>query len=136
MGFEVSQNLKPAGFEPGLTSLPSARSGANAAELAPFAPLGADNIQSSPLAFFGDMVQQIGKAMSQDGLSTLASGSGGSGASMNEAMGILENVVALMSASNLGNGGAPSTPGALSSPASLAPPASPAAPSTPSTLIE
>jgi hypothetical protein len=63
MGFDVPQNLGPAGFDPVPISSFEAPGGANMAELASFAPLGADSIQSSPLAFFGDMVQQIGKAM-------------------------------------------------------------------------
>ena len=113
MGFDVPQNLGLAGFDPLLVSSLDAPAGADTADLAAFAPLGADSIQSSPLAFFGDMVQQIGKAMAQDGMSSTANGDA-SGSGMSDAMGMLENVVALMSAYGLGDGAT----GAAPSPAS------------------
>jgi hypothetical protein len=117
MGFDVTQNLGPASFDPELISSLGPEGDANATELAAFAPLGADSIQSSPLAYFADVVQQIGKAMAHDGQSSSASGDA-SGSGMSDAMGMLENVVALMSAYGLGDGayGAAPTP----APASLA----------------
>jgi hypothetical protein len=109
MGFDVPQNLGLAGFDPVLVSSLDAPAGGEGADLATFAPLGADSIQSSPLAFFGDMVQQIGKAMAQDGMSSSANGDA-PGSGMSDAMGMLENVVALMSAYGLGDGASGAAP--------------------------
>ncbi len=61
-------------------------------------PLSSDAISTSPLTFFGGVVEQIGKAMMNDGGSGPTAQSGANGAGFDHAIGLLEGVIGLMSA--------------------------------------
>ena len=61
-------------------------------------PLAEDAISTSPLAYFGDMVQQSGRSMAQDPAAA-AHDPAAHGAAMDEAIGMLESVIGLMSLS-------------------------------------
>ena len=72
-------------------------------------PLSSDAISTSPLTFFGGVVEQIGKAMMNDGSYSGGSPAAGSanGAGFDQAIGLLEGVIGLMSAYGSDSGGIP-----------------------------
>ena len=70
-------------------------------------PLSSDAISTSPLTFFGGVVEQIGKAMMNDGGTGSAAQSGANGAGFDHAIGLLEGVIGLMSAYGDDSGGVP-----------------------------
>jgi hypothetical protein len=95
MGFDVSTNLDL--FKVDAASGVAASQGSPDAADTTSGSLPGDSISTSPLAFFGDMVQSIGRSMSQDAANLPATDSAAHGDAISQALEMLESTMGLMS---------------------------------------
>ena len=94
MNFDIS-NLDLVKFD-GTASVVASAPSADPAP-AGSAPLAADSIAASPLSYFGDMVQQIGRSISGEAAKLPADDPSAQGDAMNAAIDLLEGAMGLMS---------------------------------------
>ena len=93
MNFDVSNGLVP--FGSGTDVTPSAQA-ADPASAGSAASSG-DAASGLPLAYFGDMIQQIGRSMTGDPAASASSDPNAHAQSMNDAIDMLEGVIGMMS---------------------------------------
>ena len=95
MSFDISNNLDLFKLDL-LSSAATSQGSPDAAAAAP-GSLPRDSIATSPLAFFGDMVQSIGRSMSTDAATLSPTDRSAHGDAISQALEMLESTMGLMS---------------------------------------
>jgi hypothetical protein len=95
MSFDISTNLDLFKLDPA-GNVATSQGSSDAAQAAS-GSLPGDSISTSPLAYFGDMVQSIGRSMSQDASNLPATDRSAHGDAISQALEMLESTMGLMS---------------------------------------